>query len=175
MAAIVQLSPEEDDATTTWNEASGHTTGGAEPDELDLDELSVEEVIQRLGVTREQIDKAIKKEVANLESFKVFSRMGEQDLPDGVRILGSTMVMAVPPKGLQTRICAQDFNNAVRDDVFSPTPSLSGLRILLALATASELTMRFGDFTAAFLHAYLDQDDLVAVNETSKDPRSTRR
>ena len=125
VAAIVQPSPEEDDATTTWSETSGNIAGGVEPDELDLDELSVEEVIYRMQTTRELIDKAVRKEVDNLEAFKVFSRVREQDLPEGVRVLGSTMVMAERPgKGLKARICAQDFNNAVRDDVFQPNAKL---------------------------------------------------
>ena len=42
VASIVALSPEEDDASVAWGEV---TTRGVEPDRLNLDELSVEEVL----------------------------------------------------------------------------------------------------------------------------------
>ena len=79
VASITTLCSGADDASATWDEARGQATGGVGPDEVLVDEVMI-----KLAVTRSEVDKATRKEVENLERFKVLTRVQKQELPEGV-------------------------------------------------------------------------------------------
>ena len=48
-----------------------------------------------------------------------------------------------------------------RDDLYSPTPSVTALRLLLSLASSRGHRLRIGNFSTAFLHAPMDIETFV--------------
>ena len=63
---------------------------------------------------------------------------------------------------MKARLCAQDFAHLQkRDDLYSPTPSVTALRQLLSLASSRGHRLRIGDFSTAFLHAPMDIETFV--------------
>lgn len=99
----------------------------------------------------------IQQEVDSLKEFDVFEQVDFEEIPGGTEELGTTLVLREKGGAVKARICAQDFAfKKVRDDLFSHTPSVTGLRVLLSLAAQRQQKVRIGDFTTAFLHAPID-------------------
>ena len=64
----------------------------------------------------------------------MYEEVQSSDVPSGTRILGSRIVLREKHGGVKARLCAQDFAHLQkRDDLYSPTPSVIALRLLLSL------------------------------------------
>ena len=85
-------------------------------------------------------------------------------IPVGAKVLGTALVLKQKKDIVKARICAQDFMfKKKRDDLFSPPPSVSSLRVLMAIAARKGYSVKTGDFSTAFLHVLLGIDEEVHV------------
>ena len=122
------------------------------------DEEAVRREAERHGFDWQEVQKAIEEELARLQSFGVYTEVSEKDVTIGSQVVGTTLVLRRKADGkIKARICAQDFKFLKnRDDLFAPTPTVTGLRLLLTIAAQKKWMVRVGDFTAAFLRAPID-------------------
>ena len=79
---------------------------------------------------------AMRAEAKSLSDFGVYEEVQSSDVPSGTRIIGSKIVLRERHGKVKARLCAQDFaHHQMRDDLYSPTPSVTALRLLLSLAS----------------------------------------
>ena len=113
-----------------------------------------------LMVLRQKL--VVRAEAKSLCDFGVYEEVKSSDVPAGTKILGSRIVLREKHGGVKARLCAQDFAHLQkRDDLYSPTPSVTALRLLLSLASSRGHRLRIGDFSTAFLHAPMDTETFV--------------
>ena len=120
-----------------------------------------------------EVHMAILKEVESLKEFNVYEIVDQEEIPDEAEIIGTTLVLKQKGDIVKARICAQGFKKKkVREDTYSPTPTVSDTRLLLTLAARKRLTVKTGDFSTAFLHAPIDTETYVkAPKVLSQDGR----
>ena len=107
---------------------------------LDVDEI--EKLAEWHGFDGVATEIGIRAEAKSLSDFGVYEEVQSSDVRSGTRILGSRIVLREKHGGVKARLCAQDFAHLQkRDDLYSPTPSVTALRLLLSLVSS------------AFLHA----------------------
>lgn len=129
--------------------------------DLDMDEVRL--IAKKHGFDPKQTEIGILRELKSLADFKAYLPVAIDQVPQGATILGSTLVLTEKlidgTVGVKARVCAQDFNTAgKRDDVFSPTPNPLLVRLILVLTAKFNLKIVLGDYSTAFLHAWLDED-----------------
>ena len=110
----------------------------------------------------ELLEKAMKLELEELESFKVGKVVSEDYAKklarmNGRRVLTSRWVNTIKKPGLyRARLVVRDFasfgGSTLQEGIYSPTTTLEGLRLLLALVSESG-TLISGDVSVAFMHA----------------------
>ena len=108
------------------------------------------------------LEKAMRLELEELESFKVGTVVSEEMAKkvartNGRRILTSRWVNTVKKPGLyRARLVVRDFASfgasTLQEGIYSPTTTLEGLRLLLALVSESG-SLISGDVSVAFMHA----------------------
>ena len=101
---------------------------------LDVDEIK--KLAEWHGFDGVATEIGIRAEAKSLSDFGVYEEVQSSDVPSGTRILGSRIV-------------------------YSPTPSVTALRLLLSLASSRGHRLRIGDFSTAFLHAPMDIETFV--------------
>ena len=142
-------------------EESDHPTYLEEIEVGKTDEVTIKTVAEAYGMNWKKVLDGINREVASLKDFRAVKSVPVAKVPQGTKILGTTLVLR--PKGFEVkaRICAQDFNNSRREDTFSPTPSVLTVRLIFMLSCKYDLTVTVGDFKTAFLHAAMDREVYV--------------
>ena len=108
------------------------------------------------------LEKAMRLELEELESFKVGTVVSEEMAKkvartNGRRILTSRWVNTIKKPGLyRARLVVRDFASfgasTLQEGIYSPTTTLEGLRLLLALVSESG-SLISGDVSVAFMHA----------------------
>ena len=108
------------------------------------------------------LEEAMRLELEELESFKVGTVVSEEMAKkvartNGRRILTSRWVNTVKKPGLyRARLVVRDFASfgasTLQEGIYSPTTTLEGLRLLLALVSESG-SLISGDVSVAFMHA----------------------
>ena len=108
------------------------------------------------------LQEAMRLELEELESFKVGTVVSEEMAKrvartNGRRILTSRWVNTVKKPGLyRARLVVRDFASfgasTLQEGIYSPTTTLEGLRLLLALVSESG-SLISGDVSVAFMHA----------------------
>ena len=110
----------------------------------------------------ELLEKAMRLELEELESFRVGTVVSEEQAKrlartNGRRVLTSRWVNTIKKPGLyRARLVVRDFasfgGSTLQEGIYSPTTTLEGLRLLLALVSESG-TLISGDVSVAFMHA----------------------
>ena len=110
----------------------------------------------------ELLEKAMRLELEELESFRVGTVVSEEQAKrlartNGRRVLTSRWVNTIKKPGLyRARLVVRDFasfgGSTLQEGIYSPTTTLEGLRLLLALVSESG-TLISGDVSVAFMRA----------------------
>ena len=130
--------------------------------EEDLNVDEIKKLAEWHGFDGVATEMAVRAEAKSLSDFGVYEEVQSSDVPSGTRIIGSKIVLREKHGKVKSRLCAQDFaHHQKRDDLFSPTPSVTALRLLLSLASNRGHRLRIGDFSTAFLHAPMDIETFV--------------
>ena len=116
---------------------------------LDVDEIK--KLAEWHGFDGVATEIGFRAEAKSLCDFGVYEEVQSSDVPSREK-----------HGGVKARLCAQDFAYLQkRDDLYSPTPSVTALRLLLSLASSRGHRLRIGDFSTAFLHAPMDIETFV--------------
>eukprot|EP00959_Pyramimonas_sp_CCMP1952_P454092 9469342-Pyramimonas_sp.AAC.1 len=95
----------------------------------------------------------------NLDHFNVYSWVREDKALS--KPIETGWVHKAKGDEVRSRLLAKDLKIASdRDDVFAATPTPIGLRILLAIAMAEKLDVSIGDFSVAFMHADISDENV---------------
>ncbi len=93
------------------------------------------------------------KEMENIEFFEVKTDILEKDVPAGAVVRPTDWVMAQKGDEVRCRLVYKDYADVKRDDLFSPTPTPTAVRIVLLYAAMHDLRVQVGDLSVAFMHA----------------------
>ena len=138
----------------------GEFDGVCVEEDLDVDEIK--KLAEWHGFDGVATEMAMRAEAKSLSDFGVYEEVQSSDVPSGTRIIGSKIVLRERHGKVKARLCAQDFaHHQKRDDLYSPTPSVTALRLLLSLASNRGHRLRIGEFSTAFLHAPMDIETFV--------------
>ena len=117
--------------------------------EEDLDVDEIKKLAEWHGFDGVATEMAMRAEAKSLSDFGVYEEVQSSDVPSGTRIIGSKIVLRERHGKVKARLCAQDFaNHQKRDDLYSPAPSVTALRLLLSLASNRGHRLRIGDFNS---------------------------
>ena len=105
-------------------------------------------------LAHEDEEKAMMKEMASHASFGVGEWVRES-LADGFDIVNCRWLLKQRPTDVKARLIAQQFILGDKQDTYAATPTITGQRLLLALATRYGMTVLLGDVSTAFLLAEL--------------------
>ena len=142
--------------------------------EEDLDVDEIKKLAEWHGFDGVATEMAMRAEAKSLSDFGVYEEVQSSDVPSGTRIIGSKIVLRERHGKVKARLCAQDFaHRQKRDDLYSPTPSVTALRLLLSLASNRGHRLRIGDCSTAFLHAPMDIETLRAPATSLRQTRCT--
>ena len=138
----------------------GEFDGVCVEENLNVDEIK--KLAEWHGFDGAATEMAVRAEAKSLSDFGVYEEVQSSDVSSGTKIIGSTIVLREKQGIVKARLCAQDFaHHQKRDDLYSPTPSVTALRLLLSLASSRGHRLRVGDFSTAFLHAPMDIETFV--------------
>ena len=113
----------------------GEFDGVCVQENLDVDEIK--KLAEWHGFDGVATEIGVRAEAKSLCDFGVYEEVKSSDVPAGTKILGSRIVLREKHGGVKARLCAQDFAHLQkRDDLYSPTPSVTALRLLLSLASS---------------------------------------
>ena len=108
------------------------------------------------------------KEVKGLFEKGVFRVAGKQK-PEG-RYISMRMIRRWKGESIKSRLCLQDvaYKKAYGGEMFAATPSLTALRLALAIASlwrsqGTDVKIIVGDVTQAFVHADMDEKIVTTV------------
>ena len=129
-----------------------------------LEELSAEEVskeARRLGVETAEMEKGIFEELARWTEFGA-----KRDVPEsaakGYKVLDAALVTKIKgDSSVKARICAKEFADHKRTDVFNATPGDTATKIFLARQAKMQKEVLVIDIVSAFLHAGLKEDEKI--------------
>ena len=118
------------------------------------------------------LETAMRLELEELESFRVGKVIAEQEAKvfakrNGRRVLTSRWVNTVKRPGLyRARLVVRDFasfgGSTLNEGIYSPTTTLEGLRVLLALLSQSG-SLVSGDVSVAFMHADCARPEVIQM------------
>ena len=118
------------------------------------------------------LETAMRLELEELESFRVGKVITEQEAKvfakrNGRRVLTSRWVNTVKRSGLyRARLVVRDFasfgGSTLNEGIYSPTTTLEGLRVLLALLSQSG-SLVSGDVSVAFMHADCARPEVIQM------------
>ena len=118
------------------------------------------------------LETAMRLELEELESFRVGKVISEQEAKvfakrNGRRVLTSRWVNTVKRPGLyRARLVVRDFasfgGSTLNEGIYSPTTTLEGLRVLLALLSQSG-SLVSGDVSVAFMHADCARPEVIQM------------
>ncbi len=119
-----------------------------------------------------KLQEAREKHLGTLVDFNTFEVIYEEDFVNEKAL--STVWVDKSPGGneVKSRLCVRGFEQHLQTAVscFSPTPSSGSLRLVLALAHQRNYDIRFGDISAAFLHAEINDRVIVRPPKERKGP-----
>jgi hypothetical protein len=140
--------------------------------ELDMD--VIEKAFEETPLYEKKLQEAREKHLGTLVDFITFGVIYEEDFVNEKAL--STVWVDKSPDGneVKSRLCARGFEQHLQKDAsfFSPTPSSVSLRLVLALAHQRNCDIRFGDISAAFLHAEINDRFLVDHRRNGRDQRA---
>ena len=111
-------------------------------------------------------------ERASLEAFKVRTEVSEEEPKKaGVRPIRMGWVLSDRGATVKARMVACEVNHGEWCDAFAATPTSVAMRLALQRGMARGWTIFTADISTAFLHAVLDEDDLVYVLPPTTDRR----
>ena len=124
------------------------------------------------------LETAMRLELEELESFRVGKVITEQEAKvfakrNGRRVLTSRWVNTIKRPGLyRARLVVRDFasfgGSTLNEGIYSPTTTLEGLRVLLALLSQSG-SLVSGDVSVAFMRADCARPEVILMSFTSGD------
>ena len=91
-------------------------------------------------------------------------------------IIGSKWVQRNEGDEVRSRLVGLGFDTVIKDsgDVYASTPLFVILRVILCIALARSWSIRVGDISTAFLHAFLEQQQTSYSNhQQSSTPTGT--
>ena len=141
--------------------------------EIEVDDLDMEEVLKlprNEGLDSASVGVGIRKAMNGPQDFGVYQEISVKEVEEqGLKVIDSRLVINEKADGVKATLCAKDFANTKRDDLYVPTPSPAIVRTLLTRAHRRGWDTCLIDFVQAFLHASIDDDKVILR------PRSVRR
>jgi hypothetical protein len=129
-----------------------------------LDSPHEQSAFLEIPISDEERAAAHEKELDQLRSFDVFEEVSLDFTGGSGKPITTTWVdRRKSPTEVKGRICARDFNNGKRDDVFAATPSSCSVRVIDLLSAKYGYKKVVADVSAAFLHAAVPEDECIVV------------
>ena len=171
----------------TWKQPPEEASGKHARDQAADDEIGREEFEARVeargvcyvsrmgppwfdGRTGEELDLELtragmmKAEMESIRKFGVYDEVEEKAIELNAEIIGTRWLLTKKsPTRVKGRVIVQEVNKGGWVDAFSPAPTPIGQRLLLAIAAHEGWAVRLGDVSTAFLHASLDEGEMVFV------------
>ena len=132
IAALVSQPPSnEEEAGAPGDDALGE--GWWEPPAAELDSQQVERLAREWGFKADELLEGLADEVASLKNFGVYEEV-DASVAGGADILKIGVIFKSKGNKVKARIVAKDYAVTKRDDLWTATPSMTGVRTVLALS-----------------------------------------
>ena len=131
--------------------------GWWEPPEERLDDQKVEQLAKTWGFEKEALLQGLHRELQSLLDFGVYEEVPEEQ-SHGKEVVKVGVIFRNKDEQVKARIVAKDYAVTKRDDLWTATPSLAGVRTLLAVAAATRREVATADVSTAFLHVDLNRE-----------------
>jgi len=152
--AAVSGNPPSNEEEPEENEAEGE--GWWAPPSADLDAAQVERLARDWGFEPADLLEGLQKEVASLLDFGVYEEV-PLEAAAGFEIMKVGVIFKEKNGKVKARVVAKDFALEKRDDLWTATPSTSGVRTVLAVASMQGREAGTADVGTAFLHVPLQR------------------
>ena len=118
------------------------------------------------------VEEAMDRERASLDAFKVHTEVSEEEPKKaGIRPIRMGWVLADRGTTVKARMVACEVNHGEWCDAFAATPTSVAMRLVLQRGLARGWTIFTADISTAFLHAVLDEDELIYIPPPTTDRR----
>ena len=143
--------------------------GKLEPDDFKIDELTIRELKEYSGEERQQMAKAVAKEIRDLAALGTFAWV---EVPDDRRAMSSKLVLKIKYKAdgqldkFKGRLVARGFEGRPGIDffgTFAPMASLTTVRTVFACAVYHGLSIIHCDIPNAFLQSEIDVEQFLML------------
>ena len=132
----------------------------------DLDHKTVLDSMTGEPLDAELVKQGRARERANAVRHGLYERVGRHEAKGSLvrsMWLDSARVDAHGQPFVRSRLVAMQFNSGERLDVFSGTPPLKFIKLIVSRAATARRTLGFFDVEVAFWHADLPEDEAIAV------------
>jgi len=105
------------------------------------------------GLPRDLVEAGDALEMKNMEELAVVEWIREEHIPEDANVITTGWARRLKGSVVRSRCVLRDYAVSKRDDVFSPTPTLTVVRMLLLWSIIWSLTVEAADLISAFMQA----------------------
>ena len=155
VAAVVGAPPSNEEAAEEEpEEAAGE--GWWAPPAAELDQAQVERLAREWGFEADDLLSGLRSEVESLRAFGVYEEV-PAEAAEGADLMKVGVIFKEKDGRVKARVVAKDYAVDKRDGLWTATPSTSGVRTVLAVASMQGREAATADVGTAFLHVPLQR------------------